>query len=267
MKRLALLQSMKRQLRGASTLDEEILRRSFRAAPFNLIRDLDKYRYPTLLDDATVVADQLGTFPVRGGTDDLAHSVPDFQADVIEMIKRFATVGGVVIDAGANIGAMTVAASKCVGATGQVLAIEMMPDTAEILRNTINLNNLANVQVYQYALSNKSGDRVTAQVKPGLHGQASIARDDNRTGLIDVSVETMTLDEITAGYDKIDFIKMDIEGAEPMALRGAADTLRKTSAMIVEVLNPDTSETPKMLEEAGFQLTWKGRDVLAVRYS
>lgn len=109
------------------------------------------------------------------------------------------------------------------------------------------------------------GQQITAKLEPGLHGQASIARHDDRTGLIKISVESTTLDQITDGHDEIAFIKMDLEGAEPLALAGGAHTLRRTRALMVEVWYPDTDPTPRILQEAGFTITWHGLDILAVR--
>lgn len=263
--RLNLLRQMKSQISGKGTVNAEVVRRSFAAAPSLLLRELDLYRYPTLLDDATVYVKGFGIFAVRGGTDDLAHIMPSFQRTVLDMAKQYAKPGSTVIDAGANIGALTYAMSRYVGPNGKVLSVEMMPDTANILRQTIALNNLKNVTVFENALSDTDGLLVTARVEPGLHGQASIARDDDRTGLIDISVESTTLDKITDGQDEIAFIKMDLEGAEPLALAGGTETLRRTRAMMVEVWYPETDPAPRILKEAGFQISWHGLDVLAVR--
>lgn len=264
-RRIKLLQEMKSQFEGETDEDTAILQRSFAEAPRRLLRSLDTYKYPTLLDDATVRVREFGTFKVRRQTDDLAHIMPSFQKTVLDTAKQFAKAGATVIDAGANIGAMTYALSNFVGSGGRVLAIEMMPDNAAVLRENICLNGLDNVILFENALSDEAGRKIVAKFEPGLHGQASIARQDDRTGLIDVPVESVTLDQITDGCDEIAFIKMDLEGAEPLALAGGTETLRRTRAMIVEVWYPDTDPTPRILTEAGFSITFHGLDVLAVR--
>lgn len=109
--RLNLLRQMKNQIEGKTDADADILRRSFADGPRDLLKQLDVYRYPTLIEDATVCVREFGTFKVRGRTDDLAHVMPSFQKSVMDTAKKFAKSGSTVIDAGANIGAVSAPAT------------------------------------------------------------------------------------------------------------------------------------------------------------
>lgn len=206
-----------------------------------------------------------GVFPIRANTDDLAHILPSFQKDLTRYVRKFVRSGDVVVDAGANIGVATLILSRSVGPDGKVISVEMMPDTARSLRRTIELNALPNVEVYENALSELPGQLVCAKVETGLHGQASIARSDNRTGLKEVSVTTTTLDALTEAQPDIRFLKLDLEGAEGLALRGGAETLSKTKAIFMETWYPDSDPALHLLTEAGFNVTLLGLDVLATR--
>ena len=142
--------------------------------------------------------------------------------------------GDVFVDAGANIGTYTVAASREVGDSGTVVAIEMMPETMAILRSHVELNSLKNVSLSHVALSNVLGDSISVDVPSGgKHGQASIVRADPKTSSV-VTVSTSTLDDILSPYPRIRLVKMDLEGAEELALEGGRESLKRTQAIIFE---------------------------------
>jgi peptidoglycan/xylan/chitin deacetylase (PgdA/CDA1 family) len=122
-----------------------VLWRSLAKAPFEMLGDLDRWREPTLDSDAEVIAKGLGLFYIRRRSDDLAQVVPSNNAELFSVIQREVRAGDTVIDAGANIGAVTVYLASRVGPTGNVLAIEMIPKTATCLRTNVELNYLRNV--------------------------------------------------------------------------------------------------------------------------
>jgi FkbM family methyltransferase len=127
----------------------------------------------------------------------------------------------------------------------------MMPETAQILRGHVARNELANVEVVERALSDRDGDRITAHVAAGKFGQASIAGDG--AGDIRVEVETATLAALLAGLERIALIKMDLEGAEVPALRGARPILDRVDAVIFET-HTRNDEASEILRDAGFDI-------------
>ncbi len=126
-----------------------------------------------------------------------------------------------MLDAGANIGVITMMLARCVGPTGRVIAIEIVPDTAARLRRHIAMNGLENVEVIEKALSSESNLSVTATVPRGFFGQASIVREGVPSDAAPVSVQTTTIDAIILDIPSIAILKMDLEGAEPQELLGA----------------------------------------------
>lgn len=242
---------IRREMTGATPADIEILKRSSRQAWLHDLRDLDNWHDPHLMENAAVSVHGLGQFELRAATDDLYHVLPYREQKIFDEIRARLRKGAVFVDAGANIGVFTVLAGKIVGATGKVIAVEMIPETAERLRRHIALNNLPNISVIERALSDRSGERITASIPPGRFGQASIVADTRGTT---VAVETTTLDEVLSKIDgPIALIKIDLEGAEAKAFAGASQTLARTEAVIFEELG-DSCHVTDLLSTVGFKV-------------
>lgn len=256
-----------RVVRGRTAADRMVLWRSLFRAPLEMLRELGNWREPQLLQDAEVCVRGGGTFAIRARSDDLGHVLPGANAAIVEAMRPFLRAGDVAIDAGANIGAVTVFLARQVGPAGRVLAVEMMPDTAKRLQRNLVLNASEHVEVVQHALSDRAGQRVTAEVAEGLYGQASIsAVHHEKTRTRQVEVSTTTLDDLTRGLQDIAVIKMDLEGAEALAIAGGRETLRRTRAVVFESWAGDGGRTGVLLAEAGFDITpVDGRNFLASR--
>lgn len=254
-----------RHVRGRTPEDQAIVGSSLRDAPRQVFSDLSKWREPNLISDATVTVDGLGTFRVRGRSDDLGHLVPKHSKLLRSIIAKRVKTGDAVVDAGANIGVVSIILANAVGPAGRVVAVEMMPDTASCLRRNIELNHAGNVTVVESALSDAAGQIVRASVRPGLYGQASIANQASQHETVQIEVRTTTLDDVTKDLSAIAFLKMDLE-VEHIALAGARETLRRTRAVFFESWSPDGGDAARILCDAGFGLTQvDGRNFLAVR--
>ncbi len=135
--------------------------------------------------------------------------------------------GDIVFDIGANVGFFTLLASKLAGPNGHVYAFEPLPRNLSYIEQHIRLNDLANVTVKPIAIAATSG---TARFGDG--------ENDSQTRLSEKGehqVTTASLDDLIAsGVAPLPaFIKMDIEGAESDALRGALALLGSTGLTIV----------------------------------
>jgi len=133
--------------------------------------------------------------------------------------KKILKKNYIVIDAGANIGLTTIFAGKLIGKMGKVYAFEPMPQTYDILCFNIKLNKLKNITAINYGLSDFEGK---AEIYYNLHinrGAASLYSDKKEKGII---INVTTLDNMVLKYaiKKVDFIKIDIEGAEYPMLKG-----------------------------------------------
>lgn len=124
--------------------------------------------------------------------------------------------GDVVVDVGAGIGEDAVVFSRIVGDTGQVIAIEAHPATCSMLEATVRESGLANVRPLQLAIADQDGSLFIGDDDHHL-ANSVIAR--NQGG---VEVKAQSLDSLAAelGLGRIDFLKMNIEGAERLAVLG-----------------------------------------------
>lgn len=261
------LAHMGRDIRGITSQDQAVVRKTLLNGPFDMLGQFDVWREPQLVADANVEARGLGRFAVRAHSDDLHHIMPSTHTEIFDVFARHLKFGDVAIDAGANIGAVTVFMANLVGSTGRTIAVEMMPDTAAQLRRNLALNELYRVELVELALSDKAGETIVAEVAEGLFGQASIVASANAgRDVRRVEVKTTTLDAMTAGIERIAALKLDLEGAEPMALAGAGNMLKRTAAIVFESWAGGRSETAKILQRHGFAISSiDGRNFLASR--
>jgi FkbM family methyltransferase len=146
--------------------------------------------------------------------------------------------GDTVIDVGANIGLWVMGAAARAGKSGSVHAFEPVPATFARLRAHLRLNALDWVACHRVALSDRRGTLTLFLAPGGSHsGLASMGKQEG----VDVPIQTpaMTLDEYCDehGITGADFLKIDVEGAELLVLRGAGNLLssRKAPAILFEV--------------------------------
>jgi FkbM family methyltransferase len=222
-----------RKIRGRTMRDQLLLIASGTAGPITSLRRRGKWQDPVLLWDVAVRVEGIGSFLLRRHTDDLWHVIPSRERTILSTIQKYLKPGGVFVDAGANIGVYTVLAGRLVGESGRVIAVEMMPETAAILRRHIAMNDLENASVVEQALADTTGKHVIARVPAGQNGQASIASGTLKDR-IEVRVETTTVSEMLADIDEVDLMKMDLGGAEELALIGAGEVLTSVRAVIFE---------------------------------
>ena len=152
--------------------------------------------------------------------------------------------GDIVIDIGANIGRYTIISSKRVGTKGKVVAIEAHPGNFEILNRNIKLNQLTNIIPLNYAAYSKE-TKIKLYVPDEESGYTIYHTLMERTGKKFVEVNANTLDYLLQlneiRQEEVNWIKIDVEGAEFEVLKGATNVLSKSKdiALLIEVHGPD----------------------------
>jgi FkbM family methyltransferase len=145
-------------------------------------------------------------------------------------LESFLRPGMVFFDVGAHIGEFSLRATKCVGPTGQVHSFEPQPEIAAVFRQSITLAKVRNLTLRECVLSNKS-ESLTFSIRSGF-ATSSIAHPASSDPTITrtIKVAATTLDEytVTSGVSP-HLIKIDVEGAEVMVLRGAESLLSLTA--------------------------------------
>jgi len=175
-----------------------------------------------------------------------------YEIKTLQAVRAEYIYGGVFLDVGANVGNHTIFFSKICGA--QVLAFEPNPIVREMLTQNITRNGVVSlVKVFPYALGNKEtkGKMVPATHIPGMH----VAETD--TG----SIEIKRLDDLPEirELDRLNLIKIDVEGTEVSVLEGAVGTLRKYKPILyIEALRPPAWRIlEEYLETQGYRCTAK----------
>lgn len=167
----------------------------------------------------------------------LLRSTGDYEADVTYILKKLLKPGMTFLDVGANIGFFTMLASKLVGNTGKVLAFEPFEYNLKLLLANVNLNKAKNVQIMPFALSNKIGFYCYDD-SAGNSGSISPFNDMSFSDQLSTRlVYSNRLDDIISGYERIDVIKIDIEGAEYLALMGAKKVISLHRPIIISEIS------------------------------
>jgi FkbM family methyltransferase len=145
--------------------------------------------------------------------------------------------GDTVIDIGAAFGLYTITSSKQVGPNGKVIAIEAHPDSFEMLNRNIKLNGLTNITTLNYAVYSR-------KTKVKIYGNYTIMSERIREKKVKekfVEVNADTLDNMLQQngirQEQVNWIKIDVEGAEYEVLKGACNTLSnsKDIALYIEI--------------------------------
>lgn len=158
-----------------------------------------------------------------------------------EFVNNNLNTEEVFIDVGANAGYFTLLAARRVQGAGIVLSIEPNPIVAKQLRANVERSNLANVIIEEKVCSDSLQTTIQTLY---LHddsnsGRASLSK-SNTAGIENVQVASSTVDQLVQehGLRHVTLVKIDVEGAELMVLRGMTDTMRHFRPTIVIELEP-----------------------------
>lgn len=152
----------------------------------------------------------------------------NYEPALKKVFKSILKKGDHVLDVGANIGFHTLYFAELVGERGHVTAFEPVPYNFETLNYNVNLNNFKHIKTKNIALGSKNE-------------QINIAADEKSTNpgtfnLFDQSGNTLITccigDEII-GNERVDFIKIDVEGYESFVIQGLFETIKKNRPKII----------------------------------
>lgn len=219
------------------------------------------------LGDGVALCRVLGRFKLYVATSDVgfgAHIMLDgvWEPWLTVFMARIIKPGMSVIDVGANHGYYTVLFADLVGPSGRVAAIEPHPVTARLLRKSIDVNGfLHRVKVAEMAAGAADNLRLTFHLP---HGEPKNARvvDAERGDQPDrVSVKGGTIDRLLSKWQKIDFIKIDVEGAEEDAISGMSGILERDRPRMLLEFNAARGRDPAALLDRLFALYGQIRSV------
>ena len=150
-----------------------------------------------------------------------------FEADVLKRYLEMIKPGSVVLDIGANVGLFSLVGAEAAGPNGIILAFEPNPVTHTTLLRNLSLNGVGNIRTFPVALSDHPG-RIRLSVPKEVRAQFSygdsyLSIDPSTHDDPMAQIECKRLDDVLAdqGIDRVDLIKIDVEGAEYLCLKGA----------------------------------------------
>jgi len=165
-------------------------------------------------------------------------SAQGYEPETKAMLSSFLKPGMAFVDLGANEGFFSVVASRLVGPTGRVLAIEPQSRLASVIRRNLDLNAASNVSLAQVAISDADGTadfNLAPDTNSGSSGLSRATRYTNPTQ----SVRLLTLDACLRENDltSVDVMKIDVEGYEYEAILGSKELFRsrKVDRVLIEV--------------------------------
>jgi FkbM family methyltransferase len=161
----------------------------------------------------------------------------DFEPHVVSLFLKLINKGNNVLDIGANIGYFSLIASRIVGSIGTVYAFEPTPSTIQKLQKNIQLNNCSNIKVYQKAVSESNGKAIFKIPSDTIKNSGRASFRDIEENYTSVEVETIHLDSILSELEPIQLIKIDIEGAEAMALMGMVQLIERDLPVFIMELS------------------------------
>lgn len=166
---------------------------------------------------------------------------PDREEDIVKLFRP--KEGNIVVDVGAHIGKYTIIASKMVGSKGKVIAIEAHPVNYDILKKNIVINRLNNVVALNYAVHSK--ETMVKLYEPGqeegftIYNTIMSERTSRNQKYIEVKANTLDSLLLLNGINQVNWIKIDVEGAEYEVLKGSTNILSssKDISLLIEIHN------------------------------
>ena len=209
---------------------------------YSFVRKVKNYSYSNLQTDYAEVFGNKLFLSKKGLALSISHygTYEELESKIME---EKIEMGNIVVDVGANIGLHTLNMARIVGNTGQVFAFEPDPSNFEILKKNVKINNYKNIILEQKAVGDKHGRTTLYQSDhPGKHRifpQTEQAKSQ-------VQVELTNLDNYFDSdmIDKINFIKIDVEGLEFSVLKGMKNILKnsKKIKILFEFMPENTME-------------------------
>jgi FkbM family methyltransferase len=217
---------------------------------FKIFLPLPSISIGRFLTTNVIAKNSYGKFYCRKKDEDLHLVSEQYEIKSLSLFKNLASKAKVIIDVGAHIGKYTILASKLT--RGRVIAIEASKDNFAILKKNILLNKARNVSVFNLAITNSN--KKVKLFKPNTSGHHTLKE-------INASYEWVkgtTLDRLLQKLkiEKVDLIKIDVEGAETKVIEGFKEYLasHKVDNLIIEIFEDNLGKLKNMFSSFGYSI-------------
>ena len=187
-----------------------------------------------------------------------------FERKETRTVRKFLRPGMTFVDVGANVGYYTALAARLVGPTGSVFAFEPSDYAFSRLSKMIEKNRLDNAHAIKCALADSAGDRflyggVVGEEAADIRTATMLPQDNPRKALVPTDTLDRMAEELNIRH--IDFMKIDVDGLEPMVLQGADGliTQGRISTIMLECaeywfqrMNTSTAELLQNMRAKGY---------------
>lgn len=195
----------------------------------------EEYRMKNAAQPATAVTLDHGVMYVDPNDYLIGESIiqqHSYEPHVTAVLQRLLSPESVFVDVGANMGWFVLLAATLAN-RGKVIAIEPNFNNTQLIYQTMLANKLDNVHVYPFAAS----DKETILRLSAIHSNGTVAAVDEAGGAYEY-VRGVALDDLLQDEPVINVLKIDIEGYEPMALKGMLKTLAKHKPVVLSEFHP-----------------------------
>lgn len=157
-----------------------------------------------------------------------------YEAHLTAVFERYCTPGMTVVDVGANLGYYSLLASKLVGPSGRVVALEPNSENCRLLLSSLRLNGITNVQLLPVAADTATG---WAYYSTHVGSNGGLIENDELLSHPGTVVPTFRLDDVVDG--PVGLLKMDVEGAEGRVVLGAAQLIERDRPIVTTELKDE----------------------------
>ena len=228
---------------------------------YSFVRKVKNYSSSNLQTDYAEVFGNKLILSKKGLALTISHygTYEELEAKIMEEKIK---VGSIVVDVGANIGLHTLNMARIVGNTGRVFAFEPDPSNFEILGENVKINNYQNIILEEKAVGDKHG-RVTLYQSDNPGNHRLFPQTKQTKGEVEVELTSLDKYFIDSNLaEKINFIKIDVEGLEFSVLNGMKNILKNNKKIkILFEFMPDIMEVGfapigvlNLLTSIGFKL-------------
>jgi FkbM family methyltransferase len=187
-----------------------------------------------------------------------------YEPHVTNILTEILNSGDVFLDLGANIGYFSLLAATIVQVSGKVISFEPNTQNLQLFYASILENKLKNIIVYPFAVSDSA--RIMKLTSFGSNGFLEIPQSSFANTQF---LQSVTVDELLQNEERFDVVKMDIEGYEPLALRGMDKIIKKHKPIILTEFNPWHIKQRTQIEPQAYlkQLARYGYDLYIIEPS
>ncbi len=193
----------------------------------------------------------------------------NYEKENFAFLKSCCGEGATILDIGAHIGLFSVVAAKIAGEYGKIFSFEPAPTTVPVLNQTIRINELGNmINPVNQAMGKEVG-KITFYISEGEadNSNSLVAyKQDRKLNGVEVEVNTIDNFVMSKKLSKVNFIKIDVEGAEYDAICGGMQVLKKYKPNVILAIHPEPikkkgdklEDIYDLLEQLRYNITCKG---------